>query len=252
MFDWRVLDGLSGDINADLALDLTVPILGRRQATHRFRVRVEHGSIDYRRLENDLSTLENTLLDFSVRDGALVLERGIPLLPTRGYGKPIVLWDLGPDDVVLAEQQRVRLAVLPRMRMAREPDARVDESPPSVALRRLGVHVDASVALAPIRTEIVGPLRLRSVGSLSVRGNVSHDTERAPLDGSLRAEAVDVEAALDALSLAALSLDVGRLQFARASSEIAFTGVRPRHVHATVDALSLKAFALGSRRSGAG
>ncbi len=111
-----LLDGLAGVINVELSLDLTVPVIGRRRATHRFRIPIADGAVDYMGLEKDLSTLESALLDFAIRDGALVLEMGIPFLPTRGLGKPILQWDLAPADLDLARRDRIRLAVLPRFR----------------------------------------------------------------------------------------------------------------------------------------
>src|SRR5688572_23497209 len=118
LFDRNTLDRLGGSIDVDLQVDLTLPIVGRRRATHEFRIRVIDGALDFMELENDLAMLENALLDFAVREGRLVLERGIPLLPTRGHGKPIVTWDLEPDDLALAEHNLVRLAVLPDARLA--------------------------------------------------------------------------------------------------------------------------------------
>ena len=118
LLDWRVLDALTGQVDVDVEVDLSVPVIGSRNATHRMRVAIDHGALDYRELESNLSTLENALLDFSVRDGVLRLETVNPLFPARGHGKPIVVWDLEASDVALAEQGRVRLAVLTRARLA--------------------------------------------------------------------------------------------------------------------------------------
>src|SRR5690606_11056084 len=90
--DWNLLDSLTGHAHVDVGIDITLPLIGRRRAVHQLRVGVQQGRIDYRALESDLSALEDALLDFSVRDDALVLELGIPLLPTRGMGKPLIRW----------------------------------------------------------------------------------------------------------------------------------------------------------------
>jgi len=51
-----------------------VPIIGHRKATHRLRVPSQvHARLP--RAREQLSTLENAVLDFSAKDGALRLER---------------------------------------------------------------------------------------------------------------------------------------------------------------------------------
>ncbi len=118
-----LLDGLAGEINVDLALDLTVPVIGRRRATHRFRIPIVDGVVDYMGLEGDLSTLESALLDFAIRDAALVLEMGNPVPPETRPRKPILQWDLAPAGLDLARRDRIRLAMLPRFRtVAGTPD----------------------------------------------------------------------------------------------------------------------------------
>ncbi|CAN5920914.1 hypothetical protein BH11MYX4_BH11MYX4_26010 [soil metagenome] len=178
LFDWQSLDTLSGQLDVDAAVDLTVPIIGRRKATHRLRVPIEGGTIDYRALEHNLATLEDALLDFSVRDGALVLERVNPLFPARGRGKPVVIWDLDAAGLELALRDRVRLAVLPRARLAAEPPEGEREREPSkssIALRELGLlRINARLALATPAPPPSGQVRLQHVGSLGLAGNVFH------------------------------------------------------------------------------
>jgi hypothetical protein len=247
-FDWRVLDGISGDLRVDLALDLTVPILGRRRATHRFRVPLEDGTLDFMRLENDLATLENTLLDFAVRDGALVLERGIPLLPTRGRGKPIVWWNLGPDDLALAARQRVRLAVLPYVYVASEPSEGSDEgSRSSVALRQLSLlDLEARLALAPVGAKGTAQLLPLRIGSVVVEGNVFHDVTSPPREGLLRGTLGELEASVAQLAVGREVLDVARLRLARLSAlEAAFLDVRPTALRLSLDDLELESVRFG-------
>ena len=91
LLDFGLLDGLSGYLNVDVDVDVAVPIIGRRRATHKLRIPIAEGAINYRELEDNLASLEDSLLDFSVREGGLVLERGLPLLSTRGRGKPLLI-----------------------------------------------------------------------------------------------------------------------------------------------------------------
>jgi hypothetical protein len=260
-FDWRLLDGLSGDIGVDLAVDLTVPVIGRRRATHRFRIPLEAGSLDYMALEGDLSTLEESLLDFAVRDdGTLVLERGIPLLPTRGRGKPILVWNLDHDDLALARKRRVRLAVLPHFRLASDAkgdrsEAAPDESPPEkdtggsgpgIALRSLGLaNLVARLAHAEV-PDLSGPVRRLAFDALHVEGTLHHAASGAPRDGWVRGSLDGLAGHVAGLALGgATTLDLERLQLGRLSDlDVQFAGLRPVSLQAEVAELNLGGFAL--------
>ncbi len=196
----EVLDRSSGHFDVDLGLDLAVPVIGRRRATHEFRIPIDAGTIDYRQLESNLSTLEDQLLDFSVRDEGLVLEVGVPLIPTRGLGKPIVTWPLGDADRALAQQQRVRLSVLARPNPngrgdndkanGKASDNASDDKPSKFALRKASLGtLGVSFALAPSDDGL-----LRRLGALAITGNVL-------LEQSDEANAYAVRGQLDAVQI---------------------------------------------------
>ena len=238
-----LLDGLAGDVNVDLGLDLTVPVIGRRTATHRFRIPIENGALDYRKLESDLSTLEDALLDFSVRDGALVLERGIPLIPTRGRGKPILRWDLDGDDLALAEAQRIRLAVLPHFTLASE-GAGDPSKPASVALRQL----EARDLDARLQLQLADPpaaLPLRRIDELTVAGNLFHAPDAPPREGRLQARVAGLELGPLGLPLGRLRLGIDQLVLDVAEAgEIAFAGLSPRTAGVALHGLAVTGFRL--------
>ena len=234
--EWHALDLLSGEVDVDVELDLSVPILGSRNATHRLRVPIERGSLDFRALENNLSTLENALLDFSVRDGALVLERINPLFPARGHGKPVVVWDLDPTDLAIAETNRVRLAVLPHARVVgSNDDDRAPKSegegkePRAIALRRLGLHrINVRLALAPIDGPLVGQVRPRRVDSLVLQGSVFHHPGHPPPAARLLGEVAGASVALVGLRLGTTTLDASSVTFGSlAPIEVGFLDVNP-------------------------
>ncbi len=247
-FDWRALDGLSGEIDVDMEVDLTVPLIGHRKATHRFRVPIAGGSLDYRALESNLAALENALIDFAVKDGVLRLERVNPLFPARGHGKPIVIWDLDAADLALAEHERVRLAVLPNARMAdaagggdgHEPEEPSKKS--SIALRRLALHrIDVKLALTPVDGALTGQFRPRRIGSLVLQGSVDHAPDDAGGDaggaggaqrpGSLLGEVSALAASLVALPLGENVLDATSLELASVSPiAVTFLDVHPTSV----------------------
>jgi hypothetical protein len=232
-----LLDGLDGEVNVDLGLDLTVPVIGRRRATHKFRIPIERGAVDYMRLEKDLSTLENALLDFAMRDGGLVLEMGIPFVPTRGLGKPILRWDLGTDDLALARRDRIRLAMLPRFRPAGDPGADPRASP--IQLRRLAAReLDARLKLALATPPSRVPVR--QVGGLTVTGTVSHDPEAAPRAGKLAVQISDVEIGALELPVAATTVGFADLRLARLGDTVIETSdLQPRAARAVIEGLAL-------------
>ncbi|AKU94783.1 hypothetical protein AKJ09_01447 [Labilithrix luteola] len=245
---WTTLDRVAGNVDVDVDVDLTVPILGHRKATHRLRVPVELGTIDYRALESDLATLENSLLDFSVRDRALVLERGIPLLPTRGRGKPIVIWDLSPADVALAERNRVRLAVLPSARLAREqeePEEPRESGKRSFGLEHLGLlSIDVRLSVAQVESTVARNARdakvsIERIDSLVVQGNVFHDPAGEGRPGSVLGEASNV-ALSPSFSLGQRVVAIGRLVLLHVTSfEVAFAGLKPTAVRVNLEGASL-------------
>ena len=260
LFDLRLLDGISGRVRADVTVDVSVPVIGSRRATHRLRVPLEAGSLDYMALENNLSPLENSILDFAVRDTGLVLERGLPLLPTRGRGKPIVIWDLDGDDLALARSQRVRLAVLPRGRLARNgadasDDEHQDESngngnASSIALRHLTVgDLDVSLTLAPPAVPLPAALPYLQFESLTLHGEVSHDPGLEPPPGALQGSLKALAGRLQGLRLGSRQLAVEGLALAAAESvSVEFAGLRPIDVRAALVGLAIQGLGLTADR----
>jgi len=241
--DLRLLDGLAGKLGADVVVDVAVPIIGHRRATHELRVGVESGSIDFRELEHGLARLEDSLLDFSVRDAALVLERGLPLIATRGRGKPILIWDLSSADHELAKRGRVRLAVLPDFRVA----ARGESDPPSeegygsaFKLRELSVvEIDVLLTLLQSAEVSYGALRELTFADLTLSGAVHHLAEGGARAGRVQIGGHALRAALSGLPVGAASLS-GRLEVgAVRDTELAFEDVKPRRIKARLDAIAL-------------
>jgi hypothetical protein len=244
-FDYALLDGLSGALHVDAVVDMTVPILGNRRATHKLRLSVDDGSLDYRELEAGLSALEESLLDFSVREDALVLERGIPLLPTRGFGKPLLIWDLGHKDLELARRGRIRLSVIPGVRLARELTAEREERESSsswaFALRRLTLE---NIALDLAHKDL-GPvpsaLQRLSFERLQARGEIQHEMSGPKRPGVVNAELAGLSASVQELQLGEkLTLSVPQLSLGKLSgASLAFVGLRPTHLRVAIEKLGL-------------
>ncbi len=129
-----VFDTVNGNLDVDATLSVTLPVIGKRVATHHFRIPIQGGLINYRDFERGLSDLEDTFLDIRVRGRRLVLERDIPLIP--GLEKPIVTWDLEPGEVELAKQQLVRMGTLLTANVVGE----ADEDPERAKKSKVRLH----------------------------------------------------------------------------------------------------------------
>lgn len=232
-----LLDGLAGQLDVDVGLDLTVPVLGRRRATHELRIPIEGGALDYRKLESNLAALEDSLLDFSVRDDGLVLERGIPLLPTRGKGKPILTWNVEGDDLALAREHRIRLAMLPQFRIAGDgEDSGSSES--SVALRELSLRgLDARLRLA--HDSPPPALPVRRIGELVVHGELHHAVHAPPRDGAASARIAEVEAGPMTIDTGPVTAAFSGATLEGGGVDAEFAGLHSRTVRAAVRGLKL-------------
>ncbi|MBX3203531.1 MAG: hypothetical protein KF764_00620 [Labilithrix sp.] len=248
LVDLSLLDALNGRLDVDVAVDLTVPIIGRRHATHRLRVAIDQGTIDYLALEKNLSRLEDAILDFAVRDGGLALERVNPLLPARGHGKPIVVWDLDAGDLELAKNDRVRLAVLPTARVVGADDPKPGAPPAKspIALRQLAfVGIDARLSVTPGEPALErGQLRLKRVGSLALGGEVRYDPGEPAPPGLLRGDLAELAASVHGLAVGASVLDVEAVEAVRvAPFEIVFADVTPTAIRLDLNRLALERIA---------
>ncbi len=231
IFDWRLLDFVSGQLNVDVGMRIQLPLVTRR-AVHELRVPIEGGAVDFRELERNLSALEESLLDFSVRDDQLILELGVPLLPTRGRGKPLVRWNLAEVDQELAARDRVRLAALARPIPSEPRESRAPQSSErSVAsLRELALKnlsLDISVAAAP--QPMLALLRSFSVRQLKINGDVIHRVEDEQACSQLRASMRELALDLDDFPVSGRRFDLRDVMVAEVPSlMVQFEGARPR------------------------
>jgi len=176
--DRDIFDTANGKFSVDTTISMTLPVIGKRVATHHFRVGIDGGIINYRELERGLSNLEDAFLDLRVRDGQLVLDRDIPLIP--GLAKAIVRWDLGPGEVELAMQHLVRIRTLLRPQIVSDNEEDADKTKKSrVQLHRLDFDkINLSLCLdetAVLRSE-PGSLRAHA-DALCATGQIHYDPD---------------------------------------------------------------------------
>lgn len=245
--DFAMLDRLSGKVDVDVRVDVTVPIIGHRKATHMFRIPIEDGTLDYLQLEHNLSSLEDAIIDFAVRDGGLALERVNPLFPARGHGKPIVMWELDDKGLALAESNRVRLSVLPKYRLVTddEGDDKAEKVAPKPSsgespLRELDISgLKADLSLAHAEKPESGQIRIEALERLSLRGHVSYEPS-VPRPGRLQGSIEGVSLALAELAMGKSHLSLkSKAPVALPEIEVDFAGLDIARAHVILESVEL-------------
>ncbi len=254
--DLGFLDFLDGRVDVDVHVDAKVPYLKRRRATHHFRVALKAGTLDYAKLEGDLSALEDALLDFAIRKGNLVLEVAPPLLSFAR--KTIVEWPLDDAGRELAQRKLVRLATLARPKLptkkagsseAAESDAvfsldRLDFAPIDLDLHLGG---PTQIDLGPGGVIHLGAARRAAVGRLSLRGELHHRAEHvAKAPTTLIAQATKLRLGLEALAVAGRTLGVAELSLeSLEEARLTAKGLSPTELSAKLGALSMRRVVFG-------
>lgn len=234
--DLGFLDALHGQLDVDLMLDLTAPVLGRRRATHPMRLAIVDGTIDYRELEDSLSLLEDTVIDFELEGETLILEKDLPLVPFDNT--TLVTWQLDEPEQELARQGRVRLRRLLDYAL---PD-RAGDTPPAVSVElhrlelssidvALGVEELVEIALGGAGQIQLGGDERPGVVELRARGELRHDAAEPALPSEIIVSVKEVNGQLPGLQLhglevAAHSFHLGAVEGAR----LTFAGLQPRRL----------------------
>jgi hypothetical protein len=265
--DWRFLDRVDGQIDIDVTVDAHLPVIRRRRATHYFRVPIEKGIFNYRQLENGLSSLENAVIDFDLKDHKLVIERDLPIIRMR---KNLVEWHLDEEEMALARQRKVKLRTLPRFEITSGNGKNSD-----VKLHGVEIHpinIDLSVA-PPAAAEAVsnteagaagegaeaagapeGASAARSEQAASVqeyggilpelvlrRLMITGSLDYPEGEGALTLKVKQLAAALRGLPLGGFVVDVGAVRVESIEPiKIVFDGLRPRALSLTLNGLTLE------------
>jgi hypothetical protein len=246
--DLPLLDHVDARIEADIVVDVKLPVIAGRVATHRLRLAIDDGALDFKQLERGLSRLEDAILDFEVVPEGLMLE-----LDAVVVKRELLLWPLDAEGLRLARQNRVRLRTFAQPTMTvRPPSPRSDkekekESESAVALRRIevqGLRIEGGVDGASTLPLAGGTLRLGAdgvvaLGRLCVTGSLLHDA-RTPTDTTLSIDLADLDAGLDAIAVGERRLDVARLRVGQLTEgRVTFCGFSPRAVTGTLRAVEL-------------
>ncbi len=221
-FDFGFLDRITGRLDVDLTMELSLPVIGRRAATHHFRVPIVSGALNYRELERDLAGLEDAFIDVEVRGRSLVIERRIPII---GMEKPLVVWDLTPEELELAKKRVVRLRTVPRMQIVRSGGG--EKGPVTIKRLHFG-NVEIQLALTPREGQPEDALEGLSAATLEARGELAYQPQRE--GETTRAELAIERVAAGPFEVAAggARVEVDRVELAEVEGEVEFSGVRPR------------------------
>lgn len=239
--DWSLLDKVKGRFDVDLTADATVPVIGRRKATHRFRVPIADGTINFKELESGLARLEDAVLDFAVRDDKLVFEKDLPLVPFDT--KTLVYWALPPQELLLARRKRVRLSRLIRWQLPKRAQPKSGPAGKSaIDLRRLdinGIEIDLSMAAGGTLETAGGSIHFgarddHALEALEIRGALRHKASGALEPTSVQVQMRALELALASVQLGSTRLDTQLRVAAIERASVAFDGFRPGNMTATV------------------
>jgi hypothetical protein len=240
--DLRFLDVFDGQLNIDLAVDMTLPWIGRRRVTHYFRVPIENGTIDYEKLDNDVHWLEAAFLQIDLVGDTLVLARDLPLVPYSG--KALLRWPLEPEDVPVAKFHRVHLRNLLRWEVPRP--AKKEKSKltlHTLAMKNMEVRLHAK---APAQVELANGALIRfgdegqsGVVGLDVKGELRYqaagEAEHTALSGTI--ELLDITVKDFPLGKASVSVD--RLHIGQIDRiEVGFDGFRPNRIELVVSRIA--------------
>ena len=241
-----LLEHLTGRVSADLRVRMEVPVLRHRNALHRIRLDLLDGTIDFRQLESGLSQLEDALLDFSVRDEGLVLELGVPLLPTRGHGKPLLCWPLDERGRELASDGRVALTRLLTPLQRAESDEQASERSTGIRLAEAQLdHIDVSLALpTPLMHTVPGVAAL-ACEELTAAGTLGFNAAaKASAPGQLHGEALGLSLTDANTPLGSQRLRLAKLAAGRVTHHLTFEGLAPSNARLTVPELAAEGLSL--------
>jgi hypothetical protein len=226
------LDGVSGQIDVTIQVELDLPVLGTRTLDQTLRIPVTDGSLDFRALEDSLDWLEGRFLDLGVEDRKLVLSWRVPIFSPSA--KELVSWNLDDEAYALATFDRVPLRALADLTLPRRDGAAEseDKGKRRSRLRRLVLaNLEATLSLrAPRSAELAGGSILfggddaPGIVDLAIGGSLTHPPEPGALRGTIGL--VDVTG--KDLHLGPTAITVDRLHLGAIEEiELVFDGFRP-------------------------
>jgi hypothetical protein len=229
----RFLDSLSGRIYITVKVVLDLPVIGHRSLDQQLKVPIQEGSLDFRKLEDNLDWLEGAFLDIKHEGEKLSLVWKVPLF---GSKHELIAWKLDHDATSLASFGRVPVRSLTDFRIAAaggKPDDKKRQTLQSLSLDAIDVALSL---LAPRSVEAGGGVIMfggddqPGMVDLKVTGSI-HD--RGP--GELKGTIGSVDTTIKDVQLGPVKLTADRLHFDGLDQlEVTFDGFTPQAVTMTV------------------
>lgn len=220
----RFLDSLSGKINLTVKVVLDLPVIGDRSLDQDLRVPIQEGSLDFRKLEDNLDWLEGAFLDLKHEGEKLRLVWKVPIF---GSKHDLVTWKLDHDAATLASFGRVPVRSLTDYKIAA-----ADRTDKRKTLQALSLDaIDIALSLLAPRTVEAGGGVIRFGGDdqpgmvdLRVSGSI-HD--RGP--GEPKGAIGSVDTTIKDVHLGPAKLTADRLHFDGLDElEVTFDGFSPQ------------------------
>jgi hypothetical protein len=243
--DLPALDHLDGHVAIDVTIRAAVPVIGSREVTHPLRVPIERGAISFEELEQGLSSVADSLLDFEVVNDELILE--LDVIPIVKFDNiTLVAWSLAaPVDRDLAARKRVRLRRLLQFRLPSSTATKAADRHDSGSIRLLEVALDPIVADLSMRDPVdvavgggvvhLGGDAGAAAPSLTVRGALQWTLDGAPRAGHLDLTAAGVRAGLAGVTLGSIQVVAAELAVdVIEPARVELTGMSPRRITGTV------------------
>lgn len=225
------LDKLTGQLDIDLFVDIDLPVISSRKATHALRIPIRDGSFDFKQVTEQLQGIEGRLLEFERVGDRLVLGWGLPLMSTR----ELVSWQLDDEAMTMAVFDRLPLRCLIDWR--RRPSAG-DRSRKkglvglkALALRRIALAVAMT---APARLDIgealiqLGDEASPGLFDVKVGGDIIHSGGGPASPTALAGTVGILDATIKDLRFGGATLTADRIHLDGIEDlTLAFTGVQP-------------------------
>ncbi|MBW2523574.1 MAG: hypothetical protein JRI23_05340 [Deltaproteobacteria bacterium] len=239
----RLLDHLSGKVAVDLTVAASIQSIGSRKATHRFRVPLDGGALNFKTLERGLARLEDSILDFEVEGDRLELVKDIPLVPFDR--ETLVYWQLDRHDRQLASRNRVKLRRLLDYRLPPSDEPTKPEEPSPLRLDSVSCDpIDITLKLrGPTETPLgstgrllLGTAQRAAVGEAHVCGAVAYSpTRKNPRCTTLKADLHRVRGAVQAAAVAGRLVSAGSITVGAIDPiQVTLRGLRPERAEATL------------------
>lgn len=252
--DLHFLDSIRGHVNVDVVVDVTLPWIGRRRATHRLRVPIHDGTIDFEALENDVHWLEGSVLDFEVEGTRLVLfRRDLPLIPIGG--KALMWWNFDEEDRALAKRRRVRLRnlfrpVFPRGNTVGDKKKKSKLTVHEISLRNIDVELSMQLP-GTLELPHGGVIRFGAenqagIADLKVAGDIVFGSDKPAIDTELRGRIGLMDVTTHGLKLGGIEITCDRLHLGAIDNlSLQFRGLHPVAVRAEINRVAGSNLRLG-------